>query len=116
MSQDVAAGAARATWHLLRIKGATGASRSRSPPTPNKPQEQTGGLYRGSALARLALLGSMCQRRSEDFVPPAAQRRLVSRARENRRISLARAPREENQPWPTLLLRFRATRGQIVVF
>jgi len=46
---------------------------------PNPTQEQTGGLCRGSALPRLALLESMCQRRSEDFVPPAAQRKAVSR-------------------------------------
>jgi len=45
---------------------------------PNATQEQTGGCCRGSALPRLALLESMCQRRSEDFVPPAAQRKAVS--------------------------------------
>jgi len=47
---------------------------------PNIPQEQTGGCCRGSALKRLALLESMCQRRSEDFVPPAAQRGCVRQA------------------------------------
>jgi len=44
---------------------------------PNTTQEQTGGLYRGSALKRLALLENSCQRWSEDFVPPAAQRKAV---------------------------------------
>jgi len=46
---------------------------------PNATQEQTGGCCRGSALKRLALLESSCQRRSEDFVPPAAQRNAVRR-------------------------------------
>jgi len=46
---------------------------------PNTTQEQTVGLYRGSALKRLALLEALCQGASEDFVPPAAQRRLVRR-------------------------------------
>jgi len=58
--------------------GVTDASRR---PQPNKPQEQTGGCCRGSALKRLALLENSCQRRSEDFVPPAAQRRLVRRSK-----------------------------------
>jgi len=44
---------------------------------PNITQEQTGGLCRGSGLTPLALLEASCQRRSEDFVPPAAQRQLV---------------------------------------
>jgi len=48
---------------------------------PNATQEQTGGCYRGSALARLALLESMSQGAS-DFVPPAAQRKAVSRTEE----------------------------------
>jgi len=39
---------------------------------PNSPQKRTGGRCRGPALKRLALLENPCQRRSEDFVPPAA--------------------------------------------
>jgi len=39
---------------------------------PNSTQKRTGGLYRGSGLKPLALLENPCQRRSEDFVPPAA--------------------------------------------
>jgi len=54
-----------------KTSGVTDASRQ---PQPNIPQEQTGGLYRGSALPRLALLDASCQGASEDFVPPAAQR------------------------------------------
>jgi len=44
-------------------------------------------------LRRLALLESMCQRRSEDFVPPAAQRRLVGRTRYNQLCKLRRFSR-----------------------
>jgi len=46
---------------------------------PNTTQEQAGGCCRGSALKRLALLEASCQGASEDFVPPAAQRKAVSR-------------------------------------
>jgi len=52
---------------------------------PNKPQEQTGGCCRGSGLKPLALVEASCQGASEDFVPPAAQRRLVGRT--NLRLS-----------------------------
>jgi len=46
---------------------------------PNATQEQTGGLCRGSGLKPLALLEALCQGPSEDFVPPAAQRKVVRR-------------------------------------
>jgi hypothetical protein len=48
---------------------------------PNSTQEQTGGCCRGSAAGRLALLEASCQGASEDFVPPAAQRKAVRRIR-----------------------------------
>jgi len=54
----------------------------RSSARPNATQEQTGGLCRGSALKRLALLEAVCQGASEDFVPPAAQRKAVRRTPE----------------------------------
>jgi len=47
---------------------------------PNTTQEQTGGRCRGSGLKPLALLETSCQGASEDFVPPAAQRKAVRRA------------------------------------
>jgi len=38
-------------------------------------------------LRRLALLESMCQRRSEDFVPPAAQRKAVGPTKAQRIVT-----------------------------
>jgi len=57
---------------------------------PNKPQEQTGGCYRGSAAEPpRAFRKPRVSGASEDFVPPAAQRRLVRRANlQSLRISM----------------------------
>jgi len=64
---------------------------------PNTTQEQTGGCYRGSALPRLALLEAACQGASEDFVPPAAQRRSVRRSRWTADAACAATPGRSRQ-------------------
>jgi len=56
----------------------------------NPTQEQTGGSYRGSALKRLALFEAVCQGASEDFVPPAAQRKVVGRTNNGGKVVFRR--------------------------
>jgi len=64
--------------------------RNRMQGRSNATQEQTGGLCRGSARKRLALLEAVCQGASEDFVPPAAQRKAVGQTRKGASQNSAR--------------------------